>query len=159
MEYIKVYADDDLRAALHTAASAKGVSDAEMARRLIGRGLAIDGSDAQATVLAEAVRAVIRDELRPVRRLSFLAAFEAARGAKGVEDALGSVLVHAGHRSHEDTAQILDRATGRWAQAAAQRTRDPEPFDPGQEAPAPLPLPDEEVTVSDPATAAMLLGE
>ena len=149
-----------MRAALHTAAQTRGVSDGELARRLISRGLAIDGSNAQALVLAEAVRAVVRDELRPTRRLAFLAAFESAAAHEGVSDVLGTVLVRMGRIDRSDAVTRVERSMAHWARHAARRVRDPEPADPDDDAPAEvLPGADDVVEIADDDTARMVEGE
>ncbi len=136
MEYLKVYADENLRAALHSAAQARGLSDSELARRLIGRGLAIDGSDAQAIILAEAVRAVVRDELRPTRRLAYLAAFESAAAHRASEDVSGVLLFRIAGLDRGQAEEIVTTQKGQWARFAAERVRDPEPADSEDDAPA-----------------------
>ena len=92
LDEVKVRMDSDTHNALRTAADAKGLSDAELARRLIRRGLALDATSDQSQVLAEAVRYVIREELRTLRRNARTAAFESARAASMVPDALGHSL-------------------------------------------------------------------
>lgn len=157
MTGITVRLDDDLHSALHTAAQARGLSDAELVRRLVSRGLAVDGSDAQALVLAEAVRAVVRDELRHTRRLAFLAAFEGAAAHRAAEDVIGSTLLRVARMPRPEIEDLVGRQKGGWARYAAQRVRDPEPADPDDDAPvAELPEADEVAVTAD--TAAMLAG-
>ena len=158
MEYIKVYADDDLRAALHTTAQARGLSDAELARRLISRGLAIDGSDAQAVILAEAVRAVVRDEIRPVRRLAYIAAREGGAAHRFGLGVVGTLVRDVLGRPPERVQRARDQAEAEAMRYAVERLRDDvEPADPADDAPEALPAADEEVEV-DPDTAEMLAG-
>ncbi len=160
MAGITVRFDDDLHSALHTAAQARGLSDAELVRRLVSRGLAIDGSNAQAQVLAEAVRGVVRSELRHIRRLAYLAAFEAAAAHEGVADVLGTVLVRMARIERSDAVTRVERSMAHWARHAARRVRDPEPADPDDDAPAEvLPGADDVVEIADDDTARMVEGE
>ncbi len=159
MEYIKVYADEDLRAALHVAAEAKGISDAELARRLLARGLAIDGSDAQAEVLANAVRHVIRHELAPTRHYGFLAAREAAASHRYNIALLTVILQQLLKMPSTMIDRTLEQADSLTMRYAAQHLQDVEPDDPALDAPAePLPGPADEVTVEDGDTASMIEG-
>lgn len=159
MAGITVRFDDDLHAALRTAAQARSLSDAELVRRLVARGLAVDGSDAQAQVLAEAVRAVVRDEMRYTRRLAYLGAFEAAAAHRAAKDIVGIVLVRAGRVPRPEAQDMVGRNAAGWARHAAQRVRDPEPADPDDDAPAEA-LPNaDEVEIEDQDTARMVQGE
>ena len=63
------------RAALRAAAAAKGVSETEMIRQLVRRGLAVESSDAQIERLVSGFRRAIE----PTRKLARVAAREATK--------------------------------------------------------------------------------
>ena len=88
MDELRVRVEEDLHAALRAAASARGVPEAEVARQLLRRGLALQTADAQAEVLAMA----IRRELTPVRRMAYLAAREAAAGRYLVREGFADII-------------------------------------------------------------------
>lgn len=159
-EEVRVMFDVNTMEALKVAAALRGEPVAAVVRRAVERSLATANSDAQSQVLAEAVRAVVRSELRHTRRLAFLAAFESATARRAADDLLGAILVHAAHRSHDQAAALLDVERAKWLRYAAQRTRDPEPADPLDNAPAEaLPKAGDEVDIEDADTATMVAGE
>ncbi len=147
-DVIYVRVGTDLHGALRTAADTHGVSDAEMARRLIRRGLALDAGNDTATVLSEVVRGVLREELRPTRRLAYIAAFESSVAHRLMRNAHADAMARAraGREAIAKTVDLIDADARRWA---AARSKDPEPADPAADAPAlPLPQADEEIDLS-----------
>ena len=160
MAGVTVRFDEDLHDAVRVAAAAKGLSEAEMVRRLVARGLAIDGSDAQSQALAAAVRGVIHDELRPTRHYAYLAAREAAASHRYNTTLLRVIL----QQLLKAPTDLIDRTLGN-ADGAAMRyatqhlDEDKEPDALALDAPArPLPGPEDEVTVEDEDTASMIEG-
>ncbi len=160
MDGLTIRMEDDLRAALHVAAEAGGVSDGEMARRIIRRGLAIAASDAQAQVLAAAVRGVIHDELRLTRHYAWLAAREAAASHRYGKGVVGILVNHLVRLPSDERQAVLDQSEAAAQRFATQRLQnDKEPDDLALDAPAkPLPGPEDEVTVEDENTASMIEG-
>ncbi len=110
MKIMNFQVRDETYVALKAAAATQGVSNAELARRLLARGLALQTADAQAEVLALA----IRRELAPVRTMVYLAAREAARARYWSRAAAISAYLEStgGNREHlkEWIAQCDDTA-------------------------------------------------
>ena len=160
MDGLTIRMEDELRAALHVAAEAGGVSDGEMARRIIRRGLAIAASDAQSQALADAVRGVIREELKPTRHYAYLAAREAMRTHRYGIGLVGILVTNILRWPSDRRDAALDQSEGAARRYAAQHMEeDTETDDLALDAPAkPLPGPDEEVTVEDEDTASMIEG-
>ncbi len=149
---IRVMVDDATFDLLQETAKRRREPVAAIVRKAIDRMLRRQAADDGAQVLAEAVRGVLREELAGTRRLAFLAAFEAARAGE---------LMRRFHRQEvtirlagtkpggvtpalrEQVASSIAREDAEARRWAAQRTRDPEPADPADEAP-PAPLPTEE---------------
>ncbi len=144
-EEIHVAFDSETYRLLKEASLRRHEPVAAIIRRAVDRMLRVEAADAGAQVLAEAVRGVLREELRPVRRLAYLAAFEAAAAHKLSRNTHGDVLTHmkVGREAIAQRVDALDTDARRWA---ANRSRDPEPADPMDAAPAlPLPKADEEI--------------
>ena len=160
MAGITVRFDEDLHEAVRVAAAAKRLSEAEMVRRLVARGLAIDGSDAQAQVLAAAVRGVIHDELRLTRHYAWLAAREASASHRYGKGVVGILVNHLVRLPSDQRQAVLDQSEAAAQRFATQRLRDDkEPDDLALDAPAePLPGPEDEVTVEDQDTVSMIEG-
>ena len=159
MDGLTIRMEDELRAALHVAAEADGVSDGEMARRIIRRGLAISANDAQSQALANAVRGVIHDELRPIRHYAHLAAREALRSHRYGIGLVGILVTNVLRWSPAERERALDQSESAARRYAAQHMDDDEPDNPALDAPAkPLPGPEDEVTVEDEDTASMIEG-
>lgn len=147
-DVIYVRVDAELHGALRTAADTHGVSDAEMARRLIRRGLALDAGNEAASELSDVVRGVIREELRSTRRLAYIAAFESAAAHRLTRNSHADSMARAraGREAIAKTVDLIDADARRWA---AARSKEPEPADPLDDAPAePLPHADEEIDLS-----------
>jgi hypothetical protein len=157
MTEMKFRVDDELLAALRVAARAKGVSDAELCRRFLRQQLGLESAYSTVTVLQEALRSLLRDELAPTRRLAFLAAFEAAAANAEVAEAMGEILFRSPGGPPDKEArvrQLVQTAQARARAFAARRTREAHPehdADPGPEA---LPQADEAVEL-DPVDAAL----
>ena len=151
MEYIKVYADEDLRRSLKLAATQKGISEAEMARRLLNRGLGLETAHSSITVIQEALRGLLREELAPVRRLALIGAFEAAAANSATIEALGGVLVRMpGAPGRDLVLEVVRRVEARSRSVAVQRTRDPNPERAAEPDPEGLPQADEVIELSPP---------
>ena len=159
-EEVRVMFDSDTVAALKTVAAQRGEPVAAVVRRAVERSLTIASSDAQAQVLAAAVRGVIRDELKPTRHYAYLAAREAAASHRYNETLLRVIL----QQLLKAPTDLIDRTLGN-ADGAAMRyatqhlDEDKEPDALALDAPArPLPSPEDEVTVEDEETASMIEG-
>ena len=61
------------------AAAKDGISATGVVRRCVRQGLALDAPSDQAAVLLQMVRTAVKEELRPVRRIAYIAAREAAQ--------------------------------------------------------------------------------
>jgi len=96
MEPLLIRMDDDLRSALKTAAAGKGLSEAELARRLLRRGLALEAGEDGAVVLSAVAGGVVRDIVAPIRQLAHRAAFEAQGGHLFGRQILGHILLRMG---------------------------------------------------------------
>ena len=75
MDTFSVRLTGEDRAALRAAAAAKGVSETEMIRQLVRRGLAVESSDAQIELLV----AILRRAIEPTRKLAYLALRESTK--------------------------------------------------------------------------------
>ncbi len=126
----------------------------------MARGLAIVSSDAQSQALADAVRGVIREELRPTQRYAYLAARESMRSHRygiGLVSILVSNVLRWSERERETALDQSEAAARRYA--AQHMQEDSEPDHQTLDAPAkPQPDPEDEVTVDDRDTAAMIDG-
>lgn len=160
MAGITVRFDEDLHEAVRVAAAAKRLSEAEMVRRLVARGLVNVGSDAQSQALADAVRGVIREELKPTRHYAYLAAREAMRSHRYGIGLVGILVTNVLRWPSDRREAALDQSEAAARRYAAQHMEeDTETDDLALDAPAkPLPGPDEEVTVEDEDTASMIEG-
>ncbi len=160
MEGITIRMEGELRAALHVAAEVRGVSDGEMARRIIRRGLAVQASDTQSQVLADAVRGAVREELRTTQRYAYLAAREAMRSHPYGIGLVGILVTNVLRwPTHRREAVLEQLAVAAQHYAAQHLEEGKEPDDPALDGPAkPLPGPEEEVTIGDQDTASMIEG-
>lgn len=92
----KMRMDETLKTTLEKAAASKGLSEAELARRLLRRGLALDAGDSGAVILSHVVGGVVRDIVAPIRQLAYEAAFEASVAHMLVLQLLGEMLTRMG---------------------------------------------------------------
>ncbi len=69
----------DTYLAICKAAAAEGVSQSKLVNRLVRQGLALDAPSDQAAIMLAMVRTAVKEELRPVRRIAYIAAREAAQ--------------------------------------------------------------------------------
>ena len=77
MDVTTVRFDPRTKEALQAKAAAEQVPESELVRRYVRTGLGLAAGDDTGDVLAALVRSLLREELRPVRRLAYLAAREA----------------------------------------------------------------------------------
>lgn len=77
MDVTTVRFDPQTREALQAKAAAEHVPESELVRRYVRMGLGLAAGDDAGDVLASLLRTILREELRPVRRLAYLAAREA----------------------------------------------------------------------------------
>ncbi len=154
---VRVMFDDATYQMLREASLKRHEPVAAIIRRAVSRMLRQEAADDGAQVLAEAVRGVLREELQPVRRLAFLGAFESSHGVELArrfqrQDLFTRMTAGGSQRPTQEVMQSIansiataDAEARRWA---AQRTRDPEPADPADEAP-PAPLPSDDAIGAD----------
>ena len=159
VEYIKVYADENLREHLRREALRRKVSEAELARMFLARGLGIARANDEQATIEGVLRKVIRDELRPTRHYAYLAAREAAAAHRFGVGIISTIVGDVLRRPPERVERARDQADSAAMRYAAQHLQDLEPDDPAMDAPAePLPDPEDEVTVEDGDTASMIEG-
>ena len=158
-EEVRIMLDSDTYRTLREHSALRKEPVAAVVRRFIARGLLTVSSDVQSQVLADAVRAVIVDALRPTRHYAYLAAREAAASHR-YNIALLTVLLQQVLKLPSETIdRTLEQADSLTMRYAAQHLKDREPDDPAMDAPAePLPGADDEVTVEDGDTASMIKG-
>ncbi len=158
-EELRVMLDPETYRALREHATLRQESVAAVVRRFITRGLVAVSGDAQSQALADAVRAVIRDEIRPTRHYAYLAAREAAAAHRFGVGIISTIVGDVLRRPPERVERARDQADSAAMRYAAQHLQDLEPDDPVLDAPAePLPGPEDEVTVEDGDTASMIEG-
>ena len=157
---IEVRFDEATYRALKEHAAQRREPVAVVVRRFVARGLVAVSSDVQAQALADAVRGVIHDELRPTRHYAYLAAREAAASHRYNTTVLRVIL----QQLLKAPTDLIDRTLGN-ADGAAMRyatqhlDEDKEPDALALDALAkPLPGPEDEVTVEDEDTASMIEG-
>ena len=79
MDRLNVWFDEKTHRAITKSAAAEGVSASKLVNRLVRQGLALDAPSDQAAVLLQMVRTAVKEELRPLRRIAYIAAREAAQ--------------------------------------------------------------------------------
>ncbi len=159
-EEVRVRFDIATYRALQEHAALRKEPVAAVVRRFVARGLVNVSSDAQSQALADAVRGVIREELKPTRHYAYLAAREAMRSHRYGIGLVGILVTNVLRWPADRRAAALDQSEAAARRYAAQHMgEDTEPDDLSLDAPAkPLPRPEDEVTVEDEDTAAMLKG-
>lgn len=81
MDRLNVWFDEETHRAIAKTAVAEGVSASKLVNRLVRQGLALDAPSDQAAVLLQMVKTAVKEELRPLRRIAYIGAREAARSA------------------------------------------------------------------------------
>ncbi len=160
MEVVTLRMEENLHEHLRLEAQRRSISEAELARLFIARGLGIARANDEQATLEGILRKVLRDELRPTRHYAWLAAREAAASHRYGKGAVGILVNHLVRLPSDQRQAVLDQSEAAAQRFATQRLQnDKEQDDLALDAPAtPLPGPEEEVTVEDEDTASMIEG-
>jgi len=144
---LRLRLDNEIHDQLRTHARARHEAMAVVVRRAVAWYLHLQAADQASQIIAEEVRLVVREELRSVRRLAYLGAFESAHTARKQDDFQWQLLTALYGRAIPDAegrkrqiASAIDGAERRAQAWAHERLQDPEPVDPREVAPA-APLP------------------
>ncbi len=160
MEVVTLRMEEKLHEHLRLEAQRRRVSEAELARLFIARGLGIARANDEQATLEGILRKVFRDELRPTRHYAWLAAREASASHRYGKGVVGILVNHLVRMPSDQRQAVLDDSEAAAQRFATQRLQnDKEPDDLALDAPAkPLPGPEDEVRVEDEHTASMIEG-
>ena len=81
MDRLCVSFDEETCRTISKVAAAEGISQSKLVNRFVRQGLALDAPSDQAAVLLQMVKTAVKEENRPLRRLAYIGAREAARSA------------------------------------------------------------------------------
>lgn len=126
-EVLKIRVSASDLEAMRTMAAHDGLTLSEWARRALRRQAGQEAAGGALGAITGIVEAVIRKEIAPVRRLAYVAAFEATVAHNWAHALLGQAMTQRAPVSREQARQVIEREEASARSVAAARTREAHP--------------------------------